>query len=187
MESASIMVTLDKDMLEIPALFKELLKSGMTIARINLARDYSVWKSLVECIRTAEKELGLEKQNMKCKIYMDLPGPKIRVSDFKKTIPPLNINTEKSAPIGYLMSRKSEDSLISNNFKIKINIEEFTDVTTGQIIPIIDSKGRKRYFTVLERISVTCLKVELNKSAILNEDTVLELGHNYKCKITNAK
>lgn len=118
---------------------------------------------------------------------MDLPGPKIRVSDFKKTIPPLNINTEKSAPIGYLMSRKSEDSLISNNFKIKINIEEFTDVTTGQIIPIIDSKGRKRYFTVLERISVTCLKVELNKSAILNEDTVLELGHNYKCKITNAK
>jgi len=83
---ASIMVTLDKSMLEKPAIFKELLQSGMTIARINLAHDYSDWKSLVEGIRTAEKALVLDKQNRKCKIYMDLPGSKIRVGDFKNKV-----------------------------------------------------------------------------------------------------
>ncbi|MBO0995993.1 pyruvate kinase [Bacillus sp. SD088] len=81
-DSVSIMVTLDKPMLETPEIFKELLRAGMTIARINLARDYSIWKTLVENIRAAEKEMGIERQIRKCKIYMDLPGPKVRVNDF---------------------------------------------------------------------------------------------------------
>lgn len=181
----SIMVTLDRSMLEKPEIFKELIRSGMTIARINLARDYSVWKSLVESIRTAEKEIGLEKQNGKCMIYMDLPGPKIRVNEFRKTIVPLKINTEKTSPIGYLMSQNSKDNPIINNFVLKLNIDEFTGVAAGQIIHFIDTKGRKRYFTVLEIVSPTCLKVELNKPAILNEETTVQLSHDKECKLTN--
>lgn len=83
-DSVSIMVTLDQAMLETPEIIKDLLNAGMTIARINLARDYHVWKRLVTNIRAAEREMGFIKQNRKCKIYMDLPGPKIRVNDFKK-------------------------------------------------------------------------------------------------------
>ncbi|RLL42660.1 hypothetical protein D8M04_13970 [Oceanobacillus piezotolerans] len=180
----SIMVTLDKTMLKKPAIFKELLRAGMTIARINLARDYSVWKKLIENIRAAEKELGLD-PNRKCKIYMDLPGPKIRVNDFKKITVPLKINTEKTSPIGYLVSNNSKDSLKSDYFQININIDEFTNFATGQIIPFIDSNGAKRNFTVREIISSTCLKVELNKSAILNEETIIELSQENKCKLTN--
>src|SRR5699024_4138413 len=99
-EPISIMVTLDKTMLERLEIFKELLRAGMTIARINLAHDYSVWKQLVENIRAAEKELD----DVKCKIYVDLPGPKIRVFDFRKIQAPLVIHTENNSPIGYLVS-----------------------------------------------------------------------------------
>lgn len=47
-DPVSIMVTLDKTMLRTPEIFTELLRAGMTIARINLAHDHSIWKSLVE-------------------------------------------------------------------------------------------------------------------------------------------
>lgn len=184
-DPVSVMVTLDRSMLETPEIFKELLRLGMTIARINLARDYSIWKSLVENIRTAEKEIGLEKQKGKCLIYMDLPGPKIRVNEFKKITVPLKIDTEKTSSIGYLMSQKSNDSPIPDDFAIKLNIDEFTDAAPGQILHFIDTKGRKRYFTVLEKESATCLKVELNKPAILNEETIIELSYNNKCKLLN--
>ena len=177
----SIMVTLDKTMLERPEIFKELLRAGMTIARINLAHDYSVWKQLVENIRAAEKELD----DVKCKIYVDLPGPKIRVFDFRKIQAPLVIHTENNSPIGYLVSDQGIVPSIRHAFKIELNIKEFKDITPGQIIPFTDVKGRKRHFTVLEMIDARCLKVELNKTAILNEETTIKLSHDNHSKVTN--
>lgn len=91
----SVMVTLDKKMLEAPDIFEELLQAGMTIARINLARDYSVWKELVDQIRFTEKKIGCKD---KCKIYMDLPGPKIRATDFQR---------KSMSPVGYSKKQHS--------------------------------------------------------------------------------
>ncbi|WP_338449491.1 pyruvate kinase [Niallia oryzisoli] len=181
----SIMVTLDKTMLDTPEIFKDLLRAGMTIARINLARDHSVWKKLVEGIRAAEEELGFETQDRTCKIYMDLPGPKIRVGDLRKIKVPLKINTKKTSAVGYLMSQKSHENPIKDGFVIKINIDEFTNAAAGQIIHFTDAKGRKRFFTILEIVSPACLKVELNKSAILNGETIVELSPDKKSKLTN--
>lgn len=181
----SIMVTLDKTMLDTPEIFKDLLRAGMTIARINLARDHSVWKRLVEGIRAAEKELGFDTQNRTCKIYMDLPGPKIRVGDFRKIKVPLKINMKKTSPVGYLMSQKGYENPILDGFVIKLTIDEFTNAAPGQIIHFTDAKGRTRFFTVLEIVSPACLKVELNKSAILNEETMIELSPDKKGKPTN--
>jgi pyruvate kinase len=183
-DPVSIMVTLDKTMLETPEIFKELLRAGMTIARINLAHDHSIWKKLVDSIRTAEKELGFEKKNRKCKIYMDLPGPKIRVCDFRKIIVPIKINTEKTSSIGYLVGKKRRRRPVAD-FEIELNIDKFTDVTTGQMIHFIDAKGRERFFTVLEIVSSTCLKVELNLSAILNEETIIYFSDDKMCNPVN--
>jgi pyruvate kinase len=81
-----IMVTLDRSMLENPKIFEELILGGMTIARINCAHDnLETWKSLIRSLRTTEAKLNSNNGNTvsTCKIYIDLPGPKIRIGEFK--------------------------------------------------------------------------------------------------------
>lgn len=77
---SAVMVTFDSSFLSQPELIEELLKSGMSVARINCAHDQeSVWLSMIQAIRRAEKNTGLY-----CKIHIDLAGPKIRTVLLKK-------------------------------------------------------------------------------------------------------
>jgi pyruvate kinase len=70
----SIMVTFDTNHADDYPAVKNLLESGMNIARINCSHDdESIWIRMIEHVRTASTVTGLP-----CKIYMDLPGPKIR-------------------------------------------------------------------------------------------------------------
>ena len=69
-----IMVTFDAALAGDYAAVKNLLQSGMNVARINCAHDNeSTWFRMIQHIRRASKITGLP-----CKIYMDLAGPKIR-------------------------------------------------------------------------------------------------------------
>jgi pyruvate kinase len=70
----TIMVTFDKELSWNLPMVKQLLYSGMNVARINCAHDdESVWQAMVWNIKKAVKTTGIP-----CKIYMDLAGPKIR-------------------------------------------------------------------------------------------------------------
>jgi pyruvate kinase len=70
----SIMVTFDTELAEDLAMVKNLLRSGMNIARINCAHDdESVWQAMIWNIQKAVKTTGIP-----CKVYMDLAGPKMR-------------------------------------------------------------------------------------------------------------
>ncbi len=69
-----VMVTFDTALANDYAAVKNLLQSGMSVARINCAHDdESTWFRMIQHIRRASKITGLG-----CKIYMDLAGPKIR-------------------------------------------------------------------------------------------------------------
>lgn len=69
-----IMVTLESSLAQNYEGIKNLLQSGMNVARINCAHDdEATWLSMIQHIRRASHITGLT-----CKIYMDLPGPKIR-------------------------------------------------------------------------------------------------------------
>lgn len=69
-----IMVTFDHKIGSDAKFIAQLLKKGMNIARINCARDNEVaWSEIIKNIKTASAHTGIG-----CKIYMDLPGPKIR-------------------------------------------------------------------------------------------------------------
>jgi len=69
-----IMVTLDTGFAEDYGKLKELLLTGMNVARINCAHDgEAVWDEMIKNVRRATEETHLP-----CKIYMDLAGPKIR-------------------------------------------------------------------------------------------------------------
>lgn len=70
----AIMVTFDKAFAQEASTVEALLLHGMNVARINCAHDdESVWNSMIEQIRNAEKTTGKN-----CKIHIDLAGPKIR-------------------------------------------------------------------------------------------------------------
>ena len=69
-----IMVTFDTSFAKDYGMIKTLLQNGMNVARINCAHDdEATWASMVHLIKKACRRTGLN-----CKIYMDLPGPKIR-------------------------------------------------------------------------------------------------------------
>src|SRR5688572_12191318 len=70
----SIMVTFKTSHAHDYLAVKKLLKAGVNIARINCAHDdEKTWLQLVKVVRDTSEFTGLP-----CKIYMDLPGPKIR-------------------------------------------------------------------------------------------------------------
>lgn len=71
---ARIMVTMSTEAAEDMELLSALLNSGMNCARINTAHDdEQIWLRMVQNIRTAESRTG-----QRCRILMDLAGPKIR-------------------------------------------------------------------------------------------------------------
>ena len=71
-----LMVTFDAEFSEDYSLIKRLLESGMNVARINCAHDNKeIWENMIRLTRKACKETDLP-----CKIYMDLAGPKMRIS-----------------------------------------------------------------------------------------------------------
>ncbi len=75
-----IMVTFDTPLADEYSAVKNLLQSGMNIARINCAHDNEgTWLKMIKQIQRASKATGLN-----CKIYMDLAGPKIRTVLFGK-------------------------------------------------------------------------------------------------------
>ena len=75
-----LMVTFDLEFTDNYRLVKKLLETGMNIARINCAHDDKfVWENMISLIRSASEKTGIP-----CKIYMDIPGPKMRTSIFGK-------------------------------------------------------------------------------------------------------
>jgi len=78
--SPYIMVTFDSSFAEDYGLVKKLLQNGMNIARINCAHDdENTWSAMLHHLEKARQETGL-----KCKLYMDIAGPKIRTTLLNK-------------------------------------------------------------------------------------------------------
>ncbi len=69
------MATLSADTASSYAYVRDLILSGMDVARINCAHDSpGEWVTMVSNIRQAEKETG-----RRCKVEMDLSGPRFRI------------------------------------------------------------------------------------------------------------
>jgi pyruvate kinase len=74
---ARIMVTMPDEIIDNISLTEQYLNAGMTIARINLSHgDYYLWDKMLDTLITAGDKLSIGPS-----IFMDLPGPKIRVDN----------------------------------------------------------------------------------------------------------
>lgn len=188
--STRIMVTLDLESIHQPHLLEELLIHGMDIVRINCAHDTPKdWKMLIDSIRNAEERLVQRGQGIdrRCRIVMDLAGPKIRTRSTGLEIRPLKISVHKDIygktvrmVEGFLDGKAQFTEKISLTgvppsfvISIKEGSNELPNLDIGERLSFYDSRGRYRTLTVLERISPTRVKIGLDKTAFLQEDIAL--------------
>jgi pyruvate kinase len=124
-----IMVTMPTDAADNYSLVKDLVAEGMDIARINLSHDdAAAWSAITGNVRLACEEL-----KQKCKIYVDLAGPKIRTQEvFHFDGKPLNPKKGKRLFMGdrILLCKSQKD--------IEFGNEDYAAVATISIPSIID-------------------------------------------------
>ncbi|WP_164462182.1 pyruvate kinase [Bacillus sp. FJAT-42376] len=90
----SVMVTMDKSMDESD--IAGLLESGMDLARINCGHDgVQEWKEIIRRIRLASEMAEVQP----CKIYMDLSGPKIRITSLPNQLPYIKVQADEMIQI----------------------------------------------------------------------------------------
>src|SRR5215469_11456053 len=183
-----IMVTLDSSNIHQPELLELLLRNGMDIARINCAHDSrKEWKMLIDAIRHAEERLIQRRQGIgrRCRIIMDLAGPKIRTGPMETEVRPLKISVPKDLqgkPLrfveGFLDSEVGETERAENligvppTFVISIPQKQSSKLATlklGEKISFKDSRDRLRTMIVLEIVSPTRIRVGFERTVYLKE------------------
>ncbi|WP_158589638.1 MULTISPECIES: pyruvate kinase [Clostridia] len=159
--SPEIMVTLDISLISAPTVIREFLLNGMTIARINCAYgDQNDWLNLIKTVRQVERDLACSGINLpKCKIYMDLAGPKIRVGPIQKITYPFKIKIKKDRfgrPLhvkkGLLQHSKIPDDerTESYDFILPIHVDKGElPCRIGEPLQFLDAQQKKRSFKIV--------------------------------------
>lgn len=172
-----IMVTLPEEAAENTDWVQKMARSGMQIARINLGRgNPEMWQKMVEMIRQASDLTG-----KRIKIYMDLPGPKIRTSE-------IQLASKKGNVKEALRVRKGDQLVLTRSLEPKSDIPSAKEgehiqrarigVTLGEIID--DAKiGDAVYF---DDGAIKARVIEKGQ-----EELVLEIAQSYKTKIGYQK
>ncbi|MFC3884624.1 pyruvate kinase [Bacillus songklensis] len=185
-----IMVTLDSSLIHEPEIMEQLLLHGMDIARINCAHDSPpIWEKLIDEVRTAERKLtSIGKYgNRTCKIYMDLAGPKIRIGKIQNETLPLKLSVPRDAygnAAGFIqgyISTRAENTMNDENgsdsatFILAVSAEDsFDQLKVGDELTFNDIRGRKRGMKVIDKRDSSCIKVQLDKTAYIDETTILQ-------------
>ena len=188
-----IMVTLDADILRQPDLLDQLLVQGMDIARINCAHDTShEWALIVEAIRRAEDRLirRVAGVGRRCRILMDLAGPKVRTGQLQLQTRPLKLSVPKDARgrpqrmlEGYLDSEALQTQPIRQpgeppTFIIALPRQVgLAGLSVGEELHFVDTRDRTRIMRVLERISPTRVRIGLERTAYLQEGATVRSQH----------
>jgi pyruvate kinase len=141
---------------------------------------------LIEAIHYAEERLVRRGQGIgrRCRIMMDLAGPKIRIGPMETEVHPLKISVPKDSqgkPIrfveGFLDSESNQTERVVNligippTFVIAIPNQQSDGLATlklGEKINFKDSRDRLRTM-IVERIALTNVRVGLERTIYLKE------------------
>ncbi|MBM7866347.1 pyruvate kinase [Heliobacterium gestii] len=184
-----IMVTLDAACIHRQELLEELLLNGMDLARINCAHDSPPeWKQLIAAIRQAEDSLEQrgEGAGRRCRILMDLGGPKIRTGPLMEETRPLKLAAPRDpfgSPYRLLEGYLDGEALFTQRiaepegrarFVIALPRQIGLDrLRVGRQLQFQDTRDRLRTLHVLERVSATRVRVGLDRTAYLQGGIVL--------------
>lgn len=186
----SMMATMPSEAATEYSLVRDLLAAGMDCMRINCAHDdESSWSSMIENLRRAEREVG-----RKCKVLMDIAGPKLRTGTIEPGPRVLRLKPERDAfgrvakPAQAVLSIKTATpSERDSPSVLEVPAQWLRRLTVGDTISLEDSRASKRTLEVVERHGKTAL-AESSKTIYLGESTKLVLkknGRSYSTLVAN--
>jgi pyruvate kinase len=184
-----IMVTLPAEAGENIDLLRNMVRDGMDIARINLGRDdMDTWLKMLENIAKVREEVAIE-----LKVYMDLPGPKLRIADIEiPTSDPERIKSSiriyegdklvvSKKPCKGQRSVRDESGMVIQKARVGVLIPEIIDdVKIGDRVFFDDGKIKAEVIEKredeIEVIITNAAKTKLRSQKGINlPDTILSL------------
>lgn len=182
-----IMVTMPSEAATNYRLVYELLEGGMNCARINCAHDSPVeWERMVANIRRAESAAG-----RRCKILMDLAGPKLRTGPLEPGPPVIKVRPKRDdvgevvAPAMVWLSpeEKNFEPKTGADGMLQVPGDWLKQIEEDDQIVLVDAREAKRRLKV-ESLEENGVWVSTNKTIYFTPGTELELKSK-KRKIKN--
>jgi len=172
----SIMVTLPPEVGDDDSLLQEMILAGMSVARINCARDNKeVWAKMIRKVREASADSGRH-----CPIVMDLAGQKIRTGDLQPGPRVIHLRPKRD-PMGRTIAprrvRLVPDDAVWRGTKsavVPVPRDCIEYAHEGDEIRFKDARGKKRKFTVVGKDNKG-LVLEIYKGAYLASGSKLHL------------
>ncbi len=146
-----IMVTLPLSAADDKSFVRRLMKSGMNTARINCAHDTRAeWKKMVNNVHHASGKL-----NKRCRIMIDLAGPKLRTGQMAPGPKVIHIRPERDltgnilGPVKvWIAPAGSAPPDAPGLIFIPVTNEWFTHAKRGDLIQFTDTRGKSRQILV---------------------------------------
>lgn len=161
--SVRIMVTLPAHAADDYGFVRELLLRGMDCARINCAHDDAgVWRGMVAQVRSAAQDVGRP-----CRVLMDLAGPRVRTGPIQPGPSVLHAKSKRDSlgrpnqPARIVLDgsgqpgRPAERDLLGRTSPARaaVSPDWLARLAPGDIVQMIDARGRQRELAVRVRIS----------------------------------
>ncbi len=180
------MVTLPSQAAHDPSLVRDFLSAGMNCARINCAHDAPEdWLRMISNVRQAESETRI-----RCRIMMDLAGPKLRTGRIAPGPPVLHLNprrdmegrVEREAPV-ILDSSGSPGKSTRKAAIASLSVAHkwLKCLSAGDEVHFRDMLKRNRKLRIAERFS------EFEVLAFISEGAYVAPGTRLECRQKNIE
>jgi len=176
--SVRIMVTFPSEAAHDYALVREMVASGMDLARINCAHDdASSWAQMIAHVERAGRELARP-----CKVMMDLAGPKLRTGavapgpSVVKIAPRRDVEGRVLAPARIMLcpaeGRRSDSNLADAS--LTVPVAWLGKVRRGDRLRLEDLRGKARDLVVTAPFGRSWI-AESTQTAYLGPQTTLRV------------
>ncbi|MDB5260886.1 MAG: hypothetical protein JWQ14_167, partial [Adhaeribacter sp.] len=184
--NSRIMVTFATEMATDYELVRQMMAAGMNCARINCAHDgKEVWVKMVEHIKQAEKELGLQ-----CKVLFDLMGPKLRTGPLRPgpqlvaVHPCRDAEGLVTAPAKVWLSAAGVPSPVKVDAALPLEAAWVQQLAEGDELQLKDTRQRKRKLYVVSREADGAI-AHLFKTSYISTGTRISLKNRPVTQLTS--
>lgn len=173
-----IMVTMPASAAEDYQLIQHLMEGGMNCARINCAHDNEeVWHSIIQNVRRAEEKTG-----RKCRILMDLGGPKLRTGALEPLPAALKVRPKRNelgqvvaaSRIWFYPEGKKENRPPEATASLPMPADWLRHLKKGGFVILKDARGANRKLKVISAKKKGCL-LSCKKTIYFRSGTSLQI------------
>lgn len=172
-----VMVTMPSEAAENPQFVRDMVSHGMNCMRVNCAHDSAeAWGRMIDHLRRAKTELG-----RKCRILMDLGGPKLRTGPVAPDVPVLKWRPQRdpfgrvTAPARIWLRPPSGDMPETEaDSTLSFDAAWLAALAPGDVVEFTDARGARREL-VVKSADGACRWAECGKTAYVTPETVFSL------------